>query len=498
MKSKTKIILIMTDTQGTNVIGCYGRPDMRTPNIDRLAREGLRFDHAYTTSPICGPARSGLFTGTYPHTNGSWTNDVPLGENIKTIGQRFMDNGLHSGYIGKWHLDGTDYYGNGRCPDGWDPEYWYDGRCYLEELSVEERMLVSGGGKSPEYVHENNIDERLLYGHRVSDRAIRFLEEHGTEDFFLTVSYDEPHGPCLCPPPFCDMFTDYEYPLGDNARDSLEEKPEHQKEWAEDIGCPTDGTTMNNPMYFGCNSYADYELGRVIDAIDAYASDALVILTSDHGDHLYSHRLIGKGPTMYEETTNIPLIVRWPDEVGENTVCANPVSHIDLVPTLLDIAGLKVPAFLEGRSMLEAFTNPHKQRNEHVFIEFHRMDTKHDYAGFQPIRCVLDKKHKLVINLNYTDELYDLEKDPGEIENLIDDNEYRNIRNHLHDALLEWMNDTRDPFRRPIWERRAWRRERKLTWGGPVRFRRDDGYQPRVLSERTGLEIEGYLDSGMG
>jgi len=119
----------MTDTQGANVIGCYGRPEMRTRHIDRLAAEGMRFDQAYTASPVCGPARSALFTGTYPHTNGSWGNDMPVGLNIKTVGQRLQDSGVHTAHVVKWHLDGTDYFGSGRCPDGWDPAYWFDMRC---------------------------------------------------------------------------------------------------------------------------------------------------------------------------------------------------------------------------------------------------------------------------------------------------------------------------------------------------------------------------------
>lgn len=115
-----QIILIMTDTQRKDMLGCYGNAEIKTPNLDKLASEGLRFERAYTCSPVCGPARSALFTGTYPHTNGSWGNSMPLGANIKTVGQRLRDRGIHTAYIGKWHLDGSDYFGLGHCPDGWD------------------------------------------------------------------------------------------------------------------------------------------------------------------------------------------------------------------------------------------------------------------------------------------------------------------------------------------------------------------------------------------
>ena len=140
--AKKQLVFIMTDTQRFDMCSCYGKnKGLETPNIDALAASGVRYERAYTTQPVCGPARSGLFTGTYPAWNGSWANGMALGDNVKTIGQRLRDNGYHCAYIGKWHLDGTDYFGNGFCPDGWDEEYWYDMRRYLEEMSEDERIM---------------------------------------------------------------------------------------------------------------------------------------------------------------------------------------------------------------------------------------------------------------------------------------------------------------------------------------------------------------------
>ena len=137
---KKKVIFIMTDTQRTDMLGCYGYPDMKTPSLDRLAQDGIRFEKAYTTQPVCQPARSAIFTGSYPHSCAGWSNCMGLSDNVQNIGRRLTDQGIHSAYIGKWHLDGGDYFGLGRCADGWDPDYWYDMRCYLEELTEEERI----------------------------------------------------------------------------------------------------------------------------------------------------------------------------------------------------------------------------------------------------------------------------------------------------------------------------------------------------------------------
>ena len=136
MKTKKRqIVLLMTDSTRQDMIGCYGNAQMHTPNLDALAESGVRYDNAYSCQPVCGPARSALFTGMYPHSNGIFGNCIALGANVKTIGQRLTDNGIHTAYIGKWHLDGGDYFGLGICPEGWDRAYWYDMRCYLEEIT---------------------------------------------------------------------------------------------------------------------------------------------------------------------------------------------------------------------------------------------------------------------------------------------------------------------------------------------------------------------------
>jgi uncharacterized sulfatase len=498
------MVVIMTDTQGANVVGCYGRPELGTPRLDRLAEEGVRFDRAYTTCPLCTPARAALFTGTYPHTAGAWTNSLPLGANIRTAGQRLRDQGFHTAYVGKWHLDGSDYFGTGRCPDGWDDTYWYDMRRYLEQLTPEQRLRSRTELSTREGVRRYDVTAEDTFGRRCSDRAIDFLAKHGDGAFLLVVSYDEPHGPFTCPPPYCDRFVDFDYDPGPAAADTLEGKPEHQREWATALGlyppadpaAPQDPArrTIRRPMYFGCNSFVDSEIGRVLDAIDRYAPDALVVYTSDHGDQLTAHRLSGKGPVMYEETTRIPFLVRWPGHTPGGAVCPHPVSHVDLTPTLLRAAGLDVPPFLEGTSLLDALADPESpatRPHDAVFMEFNRFELDHDsMGGFQPVRCAYDGRRKLVVNLHSTDELYDHQTDPHELANLIDSAPHAAARDRLHDRLLDWMNRTRDPFRGPVWERRPWRQERRMAWGGPTRPRPDDGYEPRVLLYRTGLPVE--------
>jgi len=490
---KPNIVLIMTDTQGANVIGCYGRPEMRTPRIDKLASEGVRFDKAYASCPVCAPSRSSIFTGNYPHTTGVLSNNSPMGNNIVTVGQRLFDNGYHTAYTGKWHIDGTDYFGNGVCPSGWDPEYWYDGRKYLDDMTPEWRLRWRQELDNADAIHKYGITEEFTWANRCSNRAIDFIEKTaGREPFFLVVSYDEPHHPFTCPPPYCDMFEDFEYKMGPNVHDPLTDKPLHHKLWAESADKPENPEFFKKPMYFGCNSYVDYEIGRVIDAIDKHAPDSLVIFLSDHGTPMYSHRVESKGPAMYEETTHIPLIMRWRGKIPRNVVTSHPVNHVDITPTILEVAGIDVPLFLEGKSLMPSMKDPSVQVNDVIFMEFNRFELNHDgWGGFQPIRCAFDGRHKLVINLLSTDELYDLKTDPDELVNQIHNPDYIEVRDTLHKRILDWMDKSRDPFRGYIWTHRMWSKEQQRWRGaGMTRPRPDDGYEPRVLLYETGLPVE--------
>ncbi len=486
---KKQVVFIMTDTTRKDMVGCYGDSRMKTPNLDKLASEGIKYENAYTCQPVCGPARSSIFTGTFPHTNGMVTNCIALGDNVKTIGQRLTDQGINCGYIGKWHLDGSDYFGLGRCPEGWNNEYWYDMKCYLEELTEEERIL----SRQPKTSFREDMSEEFTYAHRCSDRALDFLDNYKDEDFFLSVSYDEPHGPSLCPAPFNTMYEGFKFEQFPNFDDDLVDKPYMQRLWAgnavnksgEEINQPSTGLQV----FLGCNSFVDYEIGRVLDKVNELVPDALVIFTSDHGDMLGSHKLYNKNSTAYKETANIPLIIRG-GEVGKTV--EYPASHIDIVPTILDYMNIPIPKLLEGKSMLAQIKDTSIRINDEVFIEFTRYEVDHDgFGGLQMMRSAITDKYKLVINLLDTDEFYDLENDPYEMKNLILDETYAVCRDQLHDKMLEHMNETRDLYRGYQWAVRPWRKDKVASWEneGFTRQRENEEYEPRQLDYDTGCPM---------
>lgn len=482
-----QVVVILGESVRYDMLNCNRQTGLKTPNLDRLAREGVRFERAYNCQPVCAPARSAVWTGVYPHTNGVWGNSMPLGDTVHTIGQRLHDRGIHCAFMGKWHLSGTDYFDTGIPAPGWDPVYWYDMRDYLSELSPEDRMR----SRKPATGKDGSWTADMCYGHRVTNRAVDFLAKHKNEDYLLCVAYDEPHGPSLCPIEYTEMYKDYVFPSSPNVNDPLRNKPVEQRIWAdgrlEKVPPP-----IRSEQYFGAHTFIDHEIGRVLDEIEKSAPNALVIYTADHGVFLESHRLLDKGPAMYEEITHIPFLAKWPGHAPTNSTSSSLVSHIDLAGTLMDFFGFEVPKTLEGGSMLPVIRDPKIAPRKEVFIEFGRYEVDHDgFGGFQSIRCVCDGRYKLAVNLMVTDELYDLETDPGELNNLIDSQEHAAIRNDLHDRLLNWMNTSRDPFRGYYWGRRTWRPDFPETWenAGMTRQRENDGYLPRELDYDTGLTM---------
>lgn len=483
---KKQIVLIMTDTQRKDMLSVYNKQeDMHTPNLDKLAKIGKRFEKAYTCQPVCGPARSALFTGTYPHTNGMVANSMAFNGHTRTIGQHLSEAAIHSAYIGKWHLDGGDYFGDGVCPDGWDADYWYDMRNYLEEMNDDDRYRSRQFGTCFE---GEGIQETFTYAHKCTEKAMDFIKKNKDKDYFLVVSYDEPHHPFLSPQGYFEPFEGESYLEKANQDMDLSSLPEHVQVWAKSCG----GGKGDVRGLLGCNAYVDYEIGHLMGCIEDHAEHAMVIYTSDHGDSLGSHGINSKGPAMYDEITNIPFIMTWKDNIIEETVDDLPASHIDVVPTVLDYFDIEKPLYLTGSSLIPRLLGK-ESKDTKAFIEFTRYEIDHDgFGGYQPIRSVVDKRFKLVISLMTQDELYDMEKDPQEMHNLIDDPQYHDIRNELHDAILHWMDETRDPYRGYYWERRPWRTDApEATWDhhGMTRQRYTRTDEVRQLDYSTGLAI---------
>jgi uncharacterized sulfatase len=372
-------------------------------------------------------------------------------------------HGYRAMHLGKWHLHGT-LGDNGTADGGFHPETWYDHTNFLSEVGHSGVNRFGGWNRG---LH----DIEYCFAHRVADRAIDSLKagKSDSEPLFLVVSFDEPHGPYICPPPFRGRSERTGHYVAPSFGAPMDNKPRLQREYsawlAQRRTAPQRLPAYYN-LYFDCNSFVDYEIGRVLDAVERYCDhNTVVIYTSDHGDHLGGFGLQPKGPTMYDRTIAVPLIIKAPSLARPGRREAGLVSSVDIWATILDLIGIESPVGRSsarlrytGQSLLPILKGAAGTTRDAVFCEWNRFGVSHsEDDGFYPIRCIRTADWKLSINLLDTDELYDLKNDPEEMTNLIAEPSLQGTRLALHDRLLRYMEETGDVMRGPAWTRRSWR-----------------------------------------
>lgn len=401
-------------------------------------------------------------------------NSMSLGNDILNAGERISSKGIECAYTGKWHLDGGDYFGKGYAPKGYNPKWWYDMRNFLDELpskEAREKSRINMGA-----MIFGDVKEEDTYAYRVTKRALDFIEENKDRDFFLTISYDEPHDPSQCPKKYIKELKQTGFKLKDrpNMNDSLEAKPETHELWKKSFKIPWQFLKIGfSKGFIPCNVFVDKYIGEVLSAIKEKLDNPMIIYTSDHVDMMRSHGLMVKGPCMYQEIVNVPLLISG-GHFGNKEV-STPVSHLDLLPTIMEYFDLKIPKILDGESLYK-LKGDHEKRD--VYMQFHRFELSNDsYFRLQLIRSILDGEFKLNINLFSIDELYDIKHDPYEMHNLINDDKYAEIRNKLHDKILANMDERIDPYRGYVWATRPYRTDYKPSFecSGMTRERCEEG-----------------------
>lgn len=481
MRERPNIVFVTTDTQGREMVSSYvRRAGVDTPQIDRLAAEGVRFENAVTACPTCTPARSAWYTGVFPNRNGAMGNGLAVSRKVPMLAEVLRGSGYRTHHVGKWHLDAAGYSGAGVADGGFEASTWYELENFYDEVGRDGPNRFGGWNRGLEEIE-------YCFAHRVANRAVDIIQQErrsrkdrtdSRAPLFLAVELDEPHGPYICPPPYRDRLGMEDIYVPPTANAELSGKPRLQQDYAEYLrsvrGNP-DSIAGYYPKYYNCNSYADYELGRIFDAVQEHLGENTVIIyTSDHGDHLGAFGLGPKGPTMYDHTIAVPLIVWSPkysqgkDSRGKflgGRVVNEPVGATDIWATIVELAAgaealdsCEPTAGYDGHSLVPCLEGKQTHERDAAFVEYNRFGIKFDQCdGFYPIRCVRTQRWKLAVNLFDRDELYALEEDPYEATNRIDDPALATVRNELHDRLLEWQGQTWDLLRGPQWRDRPWR-----------------------------------------
>ena len=451
-EGKPHIIFVVTDQQRFDTIGAWGYDHMVTPTLDRLANESISFRQAYCPGATCVASRAAIFTGMYPHTTGVYSFD-PWGNHRNWV-QDLSDSGYSCVNIGKMHLTPRDTPGgfqdrvivenptnktldNGGADDDWGKYMTFHG----VKRPNDRNQADSDWLKKCQGVvwHE---EERFHSDVFIGNSALSWIRSHqGDKPLFLQVGFTGPHEPWDPLPRHLDLYRDKEMPPRVLREGELEEKPPQHlahldmhattaHESQIDLRGRTDGELDEMKRhYYGNISTVDEKLGEILDALEerGWLENSLLIFCSDHGEMLGDHGLAYKW-LMYDPIVHIPLMIRTPKSVNNPSETHDLTSLMDLGPTILEAAGVPVPTYLEGRSLMPYLNGEEVNPRKYVFCE----------DNYQIM--MRSDTHKMVYYIGQEEgELYDLAEDPGELWNLWDKSEYAEVKSKMLVDLLEWM-----------------------------------------------------------
>lgn len=449
-QEKPNILFILTDDQGAWAMRCAGNTDIHTPNLDRIASQGYRFENFFCASPVCSPARASLLTGRIPSAHGvqDWIRSGNLDrdglkkeiredpyylceekpiqylEGMLTYTDVLKENGYTCALSGKWHLG-----------DSMTPQHGFDkwftigrGGCYYNKADI-----VENGEISFENRYITNV---------ITDKALSYLEEFRTQDnpFYLSVHYTAPHSPWeedQHPGEYIEMYRD----CGFTATPDL---PVHPNQIP---SAPSGTGEVRKSLlrgYYAAITAMDADVGRLLDKLEALgiAEDTIVMFMANNGMNMGHHGIWGKGNgtfpfNMYDTAVKVPFLVSWPGHYPSGVVCRRMCSQYDFFQTLLDMVGIRrqLPDGLPGRSFADVFDGNTEKAGAVVV-----------YDEYGPTRMIRTEEWKYICRSPYgPDELYHLSEDPEENNNLSADPEYATLINRMYIQLTRWFYTYADP-----------------------------------------------------
>ena len=493
MSEKKNVLFIITDQHRADHMSCAGNPIIKTPNLDKLASEGVRFTSVYVANPICMPNRASIFTGLYPNMHGARTAGMNLPMDVPTFTEALLNDGYHTIQIGKLHLQFMLQKLIKEARSFESAAHWMrtdDGHAKMkEELPIpyygfQEVELVIGHGdvccghyfdwlkeKAPQIIdairrkaqqrlytklmYDSDIPEEYYPTSYITESSINFLERYakgnyGEKPFFLNISYPDPHHP-VCPPgKYKEMYNPEDIKIPENYTATY-------------TNHPVLGKHLNNPFFramilkiadeeevrkftagtYGTISMIDEGIGKILKKLDelGLSENTMVIYTSDHGDNMGEHGLILKGPSPCNGVLNVPLIWKVPN-LTKSAVSDSLVSSIDISKTILNILNInekKQPPDMRGVDITPVLKDPQAKVRDCCFIEH---DEELDNFNLKVrVRHLITEEYKLTISASvpHYGDLYSRKQDPWELQNLWNDEKFKDVRNEMIEKLL-WEN----------------------------------------------------------
>ncbi len=501
MSTVRNILFIMADQLRWDYLSCYGHPTLKTPNIDRLAERGVRFDAAYVQSPVCGPSRASYYTGRTAFSHGATWNQVPLPIGELTMGDYLRPLGMRTAVVGKTHMKadlegmarlgltreteigmmiaepGFDPYerDDGLHPDGllkrrggilsyndWLRNLGYDGdnpwNSWANSAEGENGEILSGW-----HLRNSNLPARIKEEHSetayMTNRAMEFIDETGANPWLLHLSYIKPHWPYIAPAPYHNLYGPNSF-IAPNRNDNerLKANPVYRAFMDMDVSQSFSNDEVRETVlsgYMGLIKQIDDHLGRLFEFLETSGrmDDTMIVFTSDHGDYLGDHWL-GEKELFHEESVRVPLVIYDPRSAADQTrgrVENRLVEAIDLLPTFLDAKDIEGNNHrLEGHSLTPLL---HGQETpdwrDAVFSEidyafYEARKTLNVNAGDARAYMIRTERWKYIYFKGFSPQLFDLKNDPNELVDLGLNGAFETIRHEMKDRLLERLIDRKN------------------------------------------------------
>lgn len=472
------VVVIMCDQLRKDCLGCYGNEYIKTPNIDRIAKNGVVFKRHYTANPICMPSRISIFSGMYPHNHGMWTNGLFIKDEGYMVMDRLREAGIQTANIGKIHFEPHE------CPadfgsmesdvlwsekldemDKFHGPYWgYDyveiqdsasdrsqhmikwfykngGTDEMYKLVKKDGYIEGGATKVPNYLHRSTF---------VGERSVNYIENIRDKErpFFLTVSFSDPHHPFIATEKDMDKWGDREFKKPVGSGGDLESRPQHYRDhlagtWSR-RGTQKGGTVSEQlkderiKSTYAMIELVDENVGKVLDALERenLLNETAVIFTSDHGELLGDFGLWAKGPFYFEGLISTPLIISYPNCKARKTESLS--SSVDMAPTVLELLGLKKPYYMDGVSLREVLNDVSASVRDWCLTEYRNGFNEKDCSS----KAVITDEYKYVRYQTGESELTDLKNDPDELVNRAGDIQYAETEQKLKEKMLDVLLST--------------------------------------------------------
>lgn len=452
---KPNIVFVLVDDLRWDALGCMDHPFLQTPNIDRIAKEGALFNNAFTTISICSPSRAGFLTGTYPQVNGVKRNEsTDPDPSIPNMGQLFQGAGYDTAYIGKWHMK-----------HGAQPRAGFDYWLSFDGQGIYTNPLLNENGRD---VQKEGYMTDIL-----TDYAVSWLKKDRDNPFILCLSHKAVHMKFTPAERHADLYTDAQMPEPPTWQDTLAGKPEWQraawvrgnsrKDWTKNNSRPVPKIlppdkwkprpTGMRLKYYQTLSAVDDSVAAVFQTLEnsGQLDNTVIIFASDNGFMVPDEKRIRSDKRIaHESSIRIPFLLRYPASVQPGITIDQMVLNIDLLPTLLDLAGASIPSQIQGKSFKPLLTGQPVEWRKAFLYQYFMEDW---VPGIPSVQCVRTDHWKYMVypdikargelykTLIDMDELYDLQKDPHELRNLAENPEYKNQLQKMQAELEKLLKE---------------------------------------------------------